>query len=241
MDPGGQVGCGRSMNPPGRFWLGVLVALLVSLPFCWLLSFAALLPFYIGLFFFALFGLVFGAVVCRIAGPRAPYGSGTVLTGTTLLVFAAWGGSIAKESWDLPADLAEQALRRSREINGQTPAEFRAAVAAEVTARIAEEYPPGGPIGYVRWALAGGAFKKGELASANVSLKLNQTRYIFAGRLVLSIGLLAFGIASQTLGLRTTRAAGAASSAISDTGQGGPPDRAASAPFSSAGTAENKG
>jgi hypothetical protein len=79
------------MNPPGRFWLGILVALVVSIPFCWLLSFAALLPFYIGLFFFALFGLVFGAVVCRVAARRGPYGSGTVLAGTTLLVFAVWG------------------------------------------------------------------------------------------------------------------------------------------------------
>lgn len=194
-------------QPDRRFWFAVLIAAIASLPFCWLLSFAALLPFYIGLFFFALFGLVIGAVVFRFAAPGKPYRGSTVVMGTTALVLGAWGGSIWIESRDLPRDMADKAIRRTPDLRGSTSEEFRGRVAEDVRKFMAERYPPGGVLGYVRWAASNGKFKKGDLASAQVSLALNQTRYLFLIRVALSIGLLAFGIASQTWPLKHIPAA----------------------------------
>jgi hypothetical protein len=195
----GAVGPSRSS---GRFWLAVAIGAVVSTPFCWLLSFAALLPFFIGLFFFALFGLVIGAVVYRLAHRKRPYPSRTVVIGTTLLVAFVWSASVLKESWDLPGDMAVKAAGLTRDLRGRSVDEFRQAVADEVRGFIQDRYPPGGVIGYVRWALTSGRIDKGVLPSVEARLALNQTRYLFAIRMALSIGLLAFGIASQTWPMR---------------------------------------
>ena len=74
-----------------RWWLALLVAAVVSLPLAVVLSWAAMLPFMLGAFFFMLFGLLIGAVVFRIARPGRPYSMLTVLTGTTLLVLVCGG------------------------------------------------------------------------------------------------------------------------------------------------------
>ncbi len=193
---------GPGPRPSLRFWLAVLAAGVLSLPFCWLLSFAALLPFYLGLFFFALFGLPIGALVFRISSPGGPYRPSTVVAGTTVLVLGVWSVSIIKESRDLPWDMAEKAIKITPDLDGRTPQQFRNNVASEVRAHIGTNFPPGGVLGYVRWALSGGTLKKGELASVDASMTFSQTRYIFAIRMALSVGLLAFGVASQTWPLR---------------------------------------
>jgi hypothetical protein len=182
--------------------LAAAIGAVVSIPFCWLLSFAALLPFFIGLFFFALFGLVIGAVVFRLAHRDGPYPSRAVVIGTTLLVAFVWFASVLKESWDLPGDMAVKAAGLTRDLRGRSVDEFRQTVAGEVRGFIQERYPPGGVIGYLRWALATGRIEKGELPSVEARLVLNQARYLFAMRVSLSIGLLAFGIASQTWPMR---------------------------------------
>src|SRR3989304_7721151 len=88
-----------------RWWAATTVGMVVSLPFAWLLSFAAALPFYLGFFFFLLFGLVIGAVAFRIAAPGRPYGRFAVLAGTTLIVGVCWTTALVKERTGFPADL----------------------------------------------------------------------------------------------------------------------------------------
>jgi hypothetical protein len=185
-------------NSRGRFWLGVLVGLVVSLPIAWLLSYGALLPFYIGVFFFALFGLVLGAVVYRIASPARPHGRWTVLAGTTVLVAACWGFSIIKESRDFPQDMARDAVRRSRDLGGRTATQYRDEVAEAVRGFLKERYPPGGTFGYVRWMLVSSEIRKNDLPHVDFTLRRPQGRWGWAIRVVLSLGLLAFGVASQT-------------------------------------------
>ena len=43
-------------GPTRRWWLGVVVAAIFAIPLAWLLSYAASLPFFLGLFFLMLFG-----------------------------------------------------------------------------------------------------------------------------------------------------------------------------------------
>ncbi len=184
-----------------RWWSATAVGVIVSLPLAWLLSYAALLPFYLGLFFFMLFGLVIGAVTFRIASPGRPYGRFAVLTGTTLLVGICWTASIAKESRDFPLDIAAKAVQRARDIGGRSPDEYRAAVAQEVRAFIRERHPPGGLVGYIRWMLLEGQMKKGAIPSFDQAIRRSPARWGWAVRVVLSIALLGLAVSSQTLSL----------------------------------------
>lgn len=185
-----------------RWWLAVLVGAIITLPFAWLLSHAAMLPFFLGLFFFALFGLVIGALMHRIAAPARPFGRLTVLAGTTVVVLLGWGVSIVQEARDVPRKMAATAGQRVRSIGDRTLAEFEAAVAEGVRAHIRERYPPGGTLGYVRWVLAEGVLPKGSLDVVDVPLRATQMHGWWAVRVVLAIALFAFGVGSQTLPLR---------------------------------------
>jgi hypothetical protein len=186
---------------PARWWWATAAGVIVSLPFAWLLSYAAALPFYLGLFFFMLFGLVIGAVTYRLAAPGKPYGRFTVLAGTTLIVGVCWTTSLVKESTDFPVDLAADAVGRTRDIGGRSAEEYRATVAREVRGFLSDHYPPGGVVGYVRWILLSGELKKGEIASFDQTLRRTPARLGWAIRVVLSIGLLGFAVGSQTFPL----------------------------------------
>jgi len=160
-----------------------------------------MLPFYLGLFFFMLFGLVIGAVTFRIAAPGRPYGRFAVLAGTTLIVSVCWTLSLVKESRDFPADVAADAVRRSRDIGRRSADDYRAAVAEEVRVFLRERHPPGGVLGYARWMLLEGEMKKGSLPSFDQTLPRSPARIGWAIRVVLSITLLGFAVGSQTLSL----------------------------------------
>jgi len=187
-----------------RWWTAVATGLVVSAPLSWLLSYGALLPFYLGLFFFALFGIVIGASVFRVASPVRPIGRWSVFSGTTVIVLTCWGFSLVKESRDFPGDMAQEAIGKVRDIGGRSAAEYRANVEEAVVRFLEERFPPGGTLGYVRWSLSSGELKKGEIEGVPVSLRRPQGPVGWAVRVVLSIALLGFGVASQTFALRTS-------------------------------------
>jgi hypothetical protein len=198
--PAVELADGRGTSP-AQWWCATAAGTIVSLPFAWLLSYAAMLPFYLGLFFFMLFGLVIGAVVYRIAAPGRPYGRFAVLTGTTLIVGVCWTLSIVKESRDFPADVAADAVLRSRDIGRRSADEYRTAVAEEVRSFLRERHSPGGVLGYARWMLLEGEIKKGAIPSFDQTLRRSPARIGWAIRVVLSIALLGFAVGSQTLSL----------------------------------------
>ncbi|UCF34924.1 MAG: hypothetical protein JSV78_06375 [Phycisphaerales bacterium] len=188
-------------GPHGRWWCAVLVGVWFSLPFSWLLSFGALLPFLLGLFFFALFGLIIGALVFRIAAPGRPYGKGAIVVGTTVIVLVCWCTAFVLESRDFPREMGQKATDATRSID-MTRQQHIEKMAEDVRAYLREEYPPGGLIGYVRWSLTDGRIKKGVLDGPRRTIKRNQVKHWWAIRVVVSIGLLAFGVASMTWPLR---------------------------------------
>ncbi len=206
----GQVGETRNPGhaPTGstaRWWLGVTVGTAVSLPFGWLLSHTASLPYYLGLFFFVLFGLVVGAIIHRVAAPRRPYTTGVILAGSTVVVLVGWAFSIAVEGHALPAGLADIAARSTLSLGDRTLAEYHDYIADQVRGFLRDDYPPGGTIGYVHWVLTSGEITKGRIESVRRTLRQPQRKVRWAVRVVLSVGLWAFGIASQTLLLRQAR------------------------------------
>lgn len=177
---------------------------MLGVPIAWLLSYAAALPFFLGLFFFMLFGLMIGAAAFRVAASSRPYPTLTLVLGTTLIVATTWGLSLVKEARDFPGDVAKRVSMRTRDIGGRRVADFRSAVAADVRKLFAERYGPGQVWGYVRWVLTNGELKRGELPTLNkaVSIPAAQTSGWWAFRVVASVALLGFGVSSQTLLLR---------------------------------------
>jgi len=200
----GPAGPAVHSDGSARWWLAVATSIVIGLPLAWLLSYAAALPFFIGVFFFVLIGLFVGAVAHRIAAPGRPYHSGALAAGTTCIVLAIWGATLFKEARDFPSDMATQA-EAVRDIGDRTLAEFRATVEAEVRQHLATVYPPGGTIGYIRWTVRDGVFERGEIPSATKKLSAAQRGVVWVVRVVLSVGCLAFGVGSQTLALRWQR------------------------------------
>ena len=136
-----------------RWWLSILAAALVSLPLAVVLSWAAMLPFMLGTFFFMLFGLLIGAVVFRIARPGRPYGRLPVLAGTTLLVVGCGGTALVKEAADFPSDMAHQATTKVSSIGDLTLTQYRVEVPRQVRAYLARPIIPRG----ARWATSAGS------------------------------------------------------------------------------------
>jgi len=189
-------------NPTGRWWGSVCFGILFSIPFGWLLSYAAALPFFIGMFFFVLFGLIIGAAVFRVASKNAPYPSTPLVVGTTLIVLLIWSFTIVKESRDFPLEAAKHIADQTRDIGDQSIEEFRADVVVQVKQFLRTQYAPGGTIGYVRWVLTDGLLQANDFDAVQRTVSAPQIRLWWAVRVTLSIALLAFGIGSQTLTLK---------------------------------------
>jgi hypothetical protein len=185
-----------------RWWLAVGVGTVIVVPFAWLLSYVAALPFFIGLFFFLLFGLIVGAIMHRTASARRPYTDRPLLVGTTVVVLVGSLIPVYVEARDFPKDMAEHALTRSTFLGDRTGEEYKAAVRDEVRLKLRERFPPGGTLGYVKWVLKEGEWRKGELEGVRQTLGVYPCGFAWAVRVALSVGLLGFGIGSQTLALR---------------------------------------
>ncbi len=188
-----------------RWWCAVVVGSLFALPLGWLLSYAAALPLMLGTFFFALLGLIIGAVTFRIARSGGSYRRGAVLIGTTVIVVSGWGCSIYTEAADLPGVMAERALSVTRDLGDRTVDQFQAEVADSVRTYVTDHYPPGGFVGYVRWVIDNGRIPRKEMPLVGRTLSVGQHGWVWLIRVALSVGLLAFGIASQTWPLASRR------------------------------------
>lgn len=187
---------------PSRWWPAVVVGVLLSLPAGWLLSYAALLPFLLGLFFFVLIGLMIGAATFRVASKGRRPGNVALWIGTTLIVAAGWVVSIVKEGRDFPRDVARQASGGTRDLGGLSVEEFREKVADEVRGFLASRFAPGGTLGYIRWGLQSGEIRPTDVASLPRTIIREQRGDWLAVRLALSVGFFAFGVGSQTFSIR---------------------------------------
>ncbi|MCG3131351.1 MAG: hypothetical protein FLDDKLPJ_02142 [Phycisphaerae bacterium] len=186
-------------RPRGRWAAAVAVGCALAAPFGVLLSYVSFLMAYLGLFFYALFGLVIGASVYRVAARCRPVRKAHVLVGTTLIVLVGWGLSIRGEIVGLPRDIANLAVEaRTRLPEGMNKDQYMNSIEDQVRRHLSDRYPPGGAIGYIRWITDSGRFPKGTFEGVNRELARPQRRWVWAIRVVLSIVLFSFGIASMT-------------------------------------------
>lgn len=203
----------------------VVVALavggLLAIPAGWLLAILALLPFFLGLFFSLVVGLLLGAVVYRLARPAAPLASWAAVFLGGVVFLTAWTTGLACEylntrGYDLPwyhagtwrwvpvdgdATRAVRGHLRHRSLT-VTERELLRTRTRQVFARqIAVRYPPGGFMGFLRWSAAGqGALEIPRVFGASpVLLNPKQRGVTWLIRLALSLILLGFAVLSQVL------------------------------------------
>ena len=184
---------------PWRWWAAVVAGAIVSLPLGWLLSYGAALVALLGLFFFALFGLVIGAVMYRVGAPARPVSSGRLIGGIVLVVVVCWGLAMWKEVRDFPGDKAAYALRKVAQLpEGVSAEQFVSNVDRFVRRTLTEEYGGSGFLGYARWVIASSRMEYHvETRKEPIEFKAVQYRGWWIVRVILSIGLLTFGIHAQ--------------------------------------------
>jgi len=177
-----------------------------AVPEIFRLSWLAYLLFYLGLFFYLLYGLLIGAFMFR-AGRRArPAPKSLLLVIGLVVVLATWAGGLYQEYRALPGSFADQTWE---EIDGQiTPEQMedlRRGVAQAVHAHWQTHHPPGGFPGFLSWMVQGERIECPFVVKKGThKLGSPQQGAGFLFRAVVSLGLLAFSILSQFMGLASS-------------------------------------
>ncbi len=205
-----------------RWYKGLVVSALIGAFVGVLLGYLSMLPFFLGLFFFLLLGLIPGAVLFRFGDPIRPVPRASVWGGWLLLIGTIFLVSLYTEYLTLPGHVAVQVRK---EITGGFPKGYRrealnAHVYDYVDAYLAERYGSSGPIAYLRWAATSGkvTFPAGtielprtrpdsnaspvKLLLANAATyRLPQPALLWCIRVAFSFVLLAFALALQIVPL----------------------------------------
>jgi hypothetical protein len=203
-DPGGSAAPSRRPLL-GSLVVGLLCAYLLNVvvPGMFRLSNVAYLLFYLGLFFFLLYGLLIGAVMFRVGKSARPAPKGLVLTIGIVVVAAIWAGELYQEYRAFP-EFAQEQLRK--QISGQITPErlddFRNGVARAIHEHWEANYPPGGFPGFLRWMAKGEPIKCPYVIKEGTHpVPASQQGAGFVFRAVVSLGLLMFSVLSQFMGL----------------------------------------
>jgi len=194
--------------------LAVLAGGVVAAPVGLLLSFLGLLVMYLGLFFFLLLGLMVGAFMYRVAGAGACVSKPALVCGGLAVALLTYFISLFLESRRL-ADHVANSFQYPTVSAGQpvTPAnveEVRARMASQkqqvrdrVWQMLAGRCPPGGFLGYVRWAATDGKLElEVPFAERPIKYRLSQSPLGFKLRFSLCLVLLCAGVLAQVWPLR---------------------------------------
>ncbi len=213
-------------TPPQRtdaqWFRGVLVALITGAGVGILLGFVSMLPFFLGLFFFLLLGLVPGAVLFRFGHPVRPIPRLPLWVGIILVLMTTWLVSGYVEYLSLPGHVAVKVRRNIPDFpEGYTREKLNDYFAEFVHDDLKKRYGYAGMIGYVQWAadsgrmvvppgvirLAGGDTESPEDdVNLNMPVKtvyvLPQPAALWLIRVGFSLPLLALAIVMQVAPLR---------------------------------------
>ncbi len=207
-----------------RRWLrGLLIALLTAAAVGSLLGYLAMLPFFLGLFFFLLLGLIPGSVLFRYGDPIRPVPSRHLWIASLLLFACTWCVAFYVEYHSLAGHVAVK-VRKS--IASGFPQGYRREalddhVAGRVRDALRKGYGSSGLIGYVKWAARSGKIRipagtiqlsragndadkpSVELVLADpVVYRLPQPALLWCIRVVMSFALLVLAFFLQVTALR---------------------------------------
>ena len=192
---------------PECIWLSLIGGCLLGLPAGWLLASLAVLPMFLGLFFFLILGLFIGAVMFRLGKAAAPVPKAILIIIGSLVALVIWGTALVVEYRNLPQDAARtvRGSFKNRSFAPQDKLRLRNETGDYVLARLKEDYPPGGFVGYLRWAATKGTIECPRIFSDDTETHaLHQRGLMWVIRVLLSLLLLGFTIFAQFLGLTSS-------------------------------------
>ncbi len=166
----------------------------------WAFSHLGNLFYFLGLFFFILFGVIHGATVFRFLSAFRPIRRPTLICIGCFLVLLTWSGGLALEASYLPEDVYDATIETFKRglPPGLRAADFKTDVLAQTTDYLRENYGPNLTISYVQWELAGGSLDltvRGRERS--LAYERPQRGIGFALRVLISLVLVAYGMFSQ--------------------------------------------
>lgn len=193
-----QQGPEASPATGGRsWWMGLAACFVVLGALTYILARVVFLPYYMGLFFYQVAGLIAGSVGFRVARPQRPMRRRRLITGAILVAGAAWCVSIVFEYYDRVEGIA----RESEFYEAKLKAIERGGSAGEVMERVRTglrdhlriEFFPGGVIGYVRWVVAGGEMTL-TVDDVTDTIRIAHRGRAWVLRSIASIALMAVGL-----------------------------------------------
>ena len=190
--PGGASG----RNPAAwRHALVLSFGLLAGLS--WLLARLVFLPYYMGLFFYLVAGLLVSGATFRMARAARPISRARMSRGVIVVATLAWAVSIVWEYRDRVAGIATGArfveAKNQAIAGGKSPSVVESKAIEMFHERLRTDYPPGGLLGYVRWVLRSGTMTV-TVGPSTDELAISQRRAAWAARSVASIALFALGL-----------------------------------------------
>lgn len=190
---------------PWAFGRALIVAAVVLIALDWLLGMLLWLPFFSGLLGFFVEGLIAGGIAFRYGRRARPIGRRRLWSGIALLVVISMIGVLFFESYHFCNRVGEPPyFTRSRNLvlKSESDAASRKAALEELSsdavsaiyAFLANEYPPGGMLGYARWATMSGTATI-ELRGESQSIRAEHRGWVWPTRTAIGAILLAVGLA----------------------------------------------
>lgn len=189
-----------------RWLLARLVSLGLLVAFGFLLARLIWLPFYFGLFFFLVAGLLAGALSFRIARAARPISRSRILRGIAwlavlaMIVTLCWEYQHVRATIGAPPKFHE--ARNAAVKAGRPPGYIKDLASDEFRKGLRKAYPPGGPIGYVRWAASSGEMELAVDGTKDVGA-IDQRGAAWVVRTVAALLLMAAGLYASFESLRS--------------------------------------
>ena len=195
-----------------RSWIGwsFVGGCAVGVPAGCLLAYLALLPFFLGLFFFLILGLLIGAVMFRFGKPAAPVARARLWGIGVAVAVVVWTTGLVVEYLGFPADAA-RAVRKSlpQSLTPDQQDELYDRTRQHILSQLIGQDFRGGFFehlrafpAYLKWATTSGTMECPRIFNDSVhTVRLSQRGIPWLIRVIVSLGLLAFAILSQVLAL----------------------------------------
>lgn len=190
----------------GRLWVGFAVAQALLVCLCPLLARLIWLPFYFGLFFFLVGGLLVGAATFRLARPIRPIGRRPLIGGALVVGIVTFAVATAFEYRHFAytvADPPKFATARNAVVRaGGSLREFEDRAADAFIREITKQYSSPGPLAYAMWTIKSGKMTL-VVDGQSEAISTDHAGWTWLVRALAEILLLAGGLWSSIESLRS--------------------------------------
>lgn len=186
--------------------MALLVGVAILSGLLWILARVIWLPAYFGVFFFLVAGMLAGAASFRVARPLRPMPRTRVAVGVAAVTLVSGGIGLTWEYHYRADTIGELPKFASAYQDAQQRGLSATAVASQARRAfddlLRSRFPPGGTIGYVRWAVAAGSAHLTLPGGFSDEVSIGHRGWAWLLRTLAAYGLLAVGLWYQLEALR---------------------------------------